>query len=297
MTLVAHALVRPEFVWRAWPFDPMVILGLVTAAVVYVIGSMRLRRAGRWSLRRAAAFWGGTVALCIALLSPLDGVAETLFSAHMAQHLLLTVVAAPLLVVARPAATWLMALPSGSWRTVARARAAIAFVPRGLRRPLVAFGVVTVAMWSWHAPTLYEAALLNEPVHALEHVSFLVASMLAWSVALRRGRRDVSNAFGRALFLVAFALQGALLGALLVFASMPLYSVHRGGPALWGLTALQDQQLAGALMWIPPAVVYLAVIAAVLFGAFRTMDLRAEGAGADVTLRADGLDVGSAEVK
>jgi putative membrane protein len=295
MTLVAHALVGPDEVWRAWPFDPLVTLGLVTAALVYALGSIRLRRAGRRSLRRAAAFWAGTVALGVALLSPLDAVAETLFSAHMAQHLLLIVVAAPLLVVARPVATWFMAFPSRSRRTAARARAAIAFVPRVLRRPLVAFGAVTVAMWSWHAPTLYEAALVNEPVHALEHGSFLVASLLAWSVALRGGRRDVSNAFGRALFLVAFALQGALLGALLVFASTPLYSVHHGGPALWGLTALQDQQLAGALMWIPPAAVYLAAIAAVLFGAFRTMELRAEGA--DVNLRADGLDVGSARVK
>ena len=295
MTLVAHALVGPDDVWRAWPFDPLVMLGLATAAVVYALGSMRLRRAGRWSLRRVAAFWAGAVALGVALLSPLEAVGETLFSAHMAQHLLLTVVAAPLLVVARPVATWLAALPTGSRRTAARARSAISFVPRVLRRPLVAFGVVTVATWSWHAPTLYEAALVNEPVHALEHGSFLVASMLAWSVALRRGRRDVSNAFGRALFLVAFALQGALLGALLVFASTPLYSVHRGGPALWGLTALQDQQLAGALMWIPPAAVYLTAIAAVLFGAFRAMDLRAEGA--DVNLRADGLDVGSARVK
>ena len=295
MTLVAHALVGPDDMWRALPFDPLVMLGLVTAAVVYTFGSMRLRRVGRWSLRRAAAFWAGTVALGVALLSPLDAVAETLFSAHMAQHLLLTVVAAPLLVVGRPVATWLAALPSGSRRTAARARAAIAFVPRVLRRPLVAFGVVTVAMWSWHAPTLYEAALVNEPVHALEHGSFLVASMLAWSVGLRRGRRDVSSAFGRALFLVAYALQGALLGALLVFASTPLYSVHRDGPALWGLTALQDQQLAGALMWIPPAAVYLVAIAAVLFGAFRTMDLRTDGA--DVDLRPDRLDVGSARVK
>lgn len=295
MTLVAHALVGPDEVWGAWPFDPLVMLGLVTAALVYALGSIRLRGAGRRSLRRAAAFWAGTVALGVALLSPLDAVAETLFSAHMAQHLLLTVVAAPLLVVARPVATWFMAFPSGSRRTAARARATTAFVPRVLRRPLVAFGVVTVAMWSWHAPTLYEAALVNEPVHALEHGSFLVASTLAWSVALRGGRRDVSNAFGRALFLVAFALQGALLGALLVFASTPLYTVPRGGPALWGLTALQDQQLAGVLMWIPPAAVYLAAIAAVLFGAFRTMELRAEGA--DVNLRADGLDVGSARVK
>jgi putative membrane protein len=295
MTLVAHTLVGPDDVWRAWPVDPLVMLGLVTAAVVYTLGSMRLRRAGRWSLRRAAAFWAGIVAIGVALLSPLDVAAETLFSAHMAQHLLLMVVAAPLLVVARPVPTLFMAFPSGSRRTAARARAAVAFVPRVLRRPVVAFGVVTVAMWSWHAPTLYNAALVNEPVHAIEHGSFLVASLLAWSVALRKDRRDVSNAFGRALFLVAFALQGALLGALLVLASAPLYSVRRGGPALWGLTALQDQQLAGALMWIPPAAVYLVAIAAVLFGAFRTMDLRAEGA--DAGLRADGLDVGSARVK
>ena len=295
MTLVSHALVGPDEVWRAWSFDPLVMLGLATAAVVYALGSMRLRRARRWSVRRGAAFWAGTVALGVALLSPLDAVAETLFSAHMTQHLLLTVVAAPLLVVGKPVATGLAALPSRSRRTAARARGAIAFAPRALRRPLVAFGIVTVAMWSWHAPTLYEAALVSEPVHALEHASFLVASMLAWSVALRRERRDVSNAFGRALFLVAFALQGALLGALLVFASTPLYSVHRGGPALWGLTALQDQQLAGALMWISPGAVYLAAIAAVLLGAFRTMDLRAEGS--DVRLRTHDLDVGSARVK
>jgi len=295
MTLVAHALVGPDDAWRAWPSDPLVVLGLVTAAVAYGLGSGRLRRADRWSLRRAAAFWAGTAALGVALLSPLDAIGHTLFSVHMAQHLVLMVVAAPLLVVGRPLKTWLAALPAGPRRTAARARAAIAFVPCALRRPLVAFGVVTVAMWSWHAPTLYGAALVNDSVHALEHGSFVGASMLAWSVALRRGRRDVSNAFGRALFLAAYALQGALLGALLVFASTPLYSAHRGGPPLWGLTALQDQQLAGALMWIPPGAVYLGAIAAVLFGAFRTMDLRADGA--EVNVRNDGVDVGAVRVR
>jgi putative membrane protein len=304
MTLIAHELVGPDGAWRSWPFDPLVVLGLVTAAAVYAVGSGRLRRADRWSVQRAAAFWAATVALGVALLSPLDAVARTLFSAHMAQHLLLMVVAAPLLVIGRPVAAWLAALPPGPRRAAARAHATIAFVPRALRRPLVAIGLVTVATWSWHAPTLYEAAVLNEPVHAIEHGSFVVASMLAWSVVLRWGRRDVSNAFGRALFLLAYALQGALLGALLVFASTPLYSVHRGGPALWGLTTLQDQQLAGALMWIPPAPVYLAAIAAVLFGAFRAMDLRADGAdvnlragGADVDLRGDGVDVRAARLK
>jgi putative membrane protein len=289
MTFLAHALVGPDGVWGAWPFDPLVVLGVATAAVLYAVGYRRLRRAGRSSARRAVAFWAGLAVIAVALVSPLDPLARTLFSAHMAQHLLLMVVAAPLLVVGRPVATSLAALPAAPKRTAARARAAVAFVPRALRRPLVAFGVLAVATWTWHAPTLYEAALANAPVHALEHASFVFASMLAWSVALHSGRRDVLNAFGRALFLVACALQGALLGALLVFASAPLYAAHGGGPELWGLTALEDQQLAGAVMWIPPSAVYLAAIAVVLVGAFRAMERRADGADGSL-LRRDRAD-------
>jgi putative membrane protein len=294
MTLIAHAVVGPDGVWRAWPFDPLVVFGIVVASVAYAIGYGRLRRAGRSSFRRAAAFWAGTVALAAALLSPLDAVAQALFSAHMAQHLLLMVVAAPLLVVGRPVATWLAALPAAPRRTAARARMAVAFAPRALRRPLVAFGVITLATWSWHAPTLYEAALAHEPIHALEHATFVLASTLAWSVALHSGRRDLPHALGRALFLAASALQGALLGALLLLASTPLYPAHRGGPALWGLTALEDQQLAGALMWIPPSAVYLVAIAVVLFGAFRAMDRRS--GHADVNVRTD-LDAGAVRVR
>jgi putative membrane protein len=282
MRLVAHAIVGPDGVWGAWPFDPLVVLAIAGGAIVYAVGYARLRRAGRSSARRAVAFGTGCVVLAIALLSPLDAVARTLFSAHMAQHLLLMVLAAPLLVLARPIATSLAALPPASRRAAVRAGVAIASAPRALRQPLVAFGIFTVATWSWHAPTLYDGALMHEPVHALEHASFVLASMLAWSVALRPGRGDPSSAFGRALLLVACALQGALLGAVLVFASTPLYPVHRGGPALWGLTALEDQQLAGALMWIPPSAVYLSAIAAVLFAAFRTMDLRADGVDANL---------------
>jgi putative membrane protein len=273
MTFLAHVVVGPNAVWRTWPFDPVVTLAVFAAAIAYGVGVRRLRRA-RSAFRRAAAFASGLFAIAVALLTPLHAMADTLFSAHMTQHLLLMVVAAPLLVIGRPIATILAAMPPAVRRTATRARAAIGAtaMTRTLRRPLVAWGVVTVAVWSWHAPTPYEAALAYEPFHAVEHASFLLASMLTWSVALRVGRRDASRALGRALFLAASALQGALLGAVLLFASSPLYPVHADGPALWGMTALEDQQLAGALMWIPPSAVYLGAIAAVLFAAFRTME-------------------------
>jgi putative membrane protein len=273
--MFAHASVAPGGLWRSWPVDPVVTLGVLAGAIAYGRGYRRLRHAGRASRRgRAAAFAAGLLALAVALLTPLDRAAASLFSAHMIQHLLLMVVAPPLLVVGRPVATALAGLPRPVQRATAGARAAVVAtgLPRTLRHPAVAWVALTVALWAWHTPSLYAAALRHEPLHALEHASFLLTSMLAWSLALHPRARDILSALGRALFLIASAVQGGLLGAVLLFASTPLYPVHGGGPELWGLTPLEDQQLAGALMWVPPSAVYLVAAAAVLIGAFRAMD-------------------------
>jgi cytochrome c oxidase assembly factor CtaG len=270
--MLAHAAVGPGEAWRSWSFDPLVVLGLVVAAVAYGSGVRRLRR--RRSAVRVAAFAGGLLAVAVALLSPLDRVSEALFSAHMLQHLVLMVVAAPLLVVGRPLTTGLVGLPRGARRAAARLRRSIAPVGRWLRRPAVAWVVLTVPLWAWHTPALYTAALERAPVHALEHATFLVPSMLVWSVALDGRRRSLLGALGRAAFLVATAVQGGVLGALLLFASSPLYPVHGAGPSRWGLTPLEDQQLAGGLMWIPPMAVYLVAAAALVLGAFRDVEAR-----------------------
>jgi putative membrane protein len=149
---------------------------------------------------------------------------------------------------------------------------AAAGLARALRRPMVAWIVLTITLWAWHTPSLYTVALQHSAAHALEHASLLLASALAWSVALSRGRASALGALGCALLLVASAVQGGLLGAVLLFAGTALYPVHGHGPALWGLTPLEDQQLAGALMWIPPSVVYLGAAAGVFIGSFRAMD-------------------------
>lgn len=140
---------------------------------------------------------------------------------------------------------------------------------RIVRHPGFAWIALTITLWAWHAPALYATAQGSTPVHVLEHATFLLTSVLAWSVVLGGRAGDSAGAFARVLFLLACAVQSGLLGALLLFAPSPLYPLHGGGPAAWGLTPLEDQQLAGALMWVPPWIIDLGVAAVLLVGVLR----------------------------
>jgi len=237
-----------------------VVLVMLVAATLYARGSSsRPRRP--W---RDAAFAGALLTVATALLSPLDTAADQLFSAHMVQHLLLLVVAAPLFVLAHPVQTISASISGATRRNVLGRRAGrtVLRARRWIRRPAPAWTIATVALWAWHLPTLYQAALEEPLLHAVEHATFLLTAMLVWSVALDVRSGGTLGGLGRCLFLVACAIQSALLGAIVLFAPVVLYPGHGAGPAAWGLTPLQDQQLAGVLMWVPPSGVYL--VAAVL---------------------------------
>lgn len=254
--------------WHNWNFDPLLLIGLVLVAWLYINGVMRLwARAGTGRGIRAwqaACFGGGLATLAAALISPLDRLSEALFSAHMVQHLVLILVGAPLLALGAPliALLWAVPLP------VRRALGALGHTPvlrrgwRMLNVPAVVWVLHTATIWLWHAPALYQAALVSAPVHALEHTCFLGAALLFWWGVLHphggRGRYGLSI-----LLLFTTALQGNVLGALLTFSPVPWYSVYTQSER-WGLTTLEDQQLAGLIMWIPASVVYLAAVA-VLF--------------------------------
>ena len=269
------APIGPDRIWGAWTFDPLVVLTLLGSAALYAAGFRRLRGHGR-APGRAVTFGLALLASVIALVSPLDAMAQATFSAHMVQHLVLIVVVAPLLVVSRPVRTILAGLPRRARRQVARTAAELAGsrLAKALRRPAVAWAVFAIALWGWHLPAMYDAAVLDPSLHALEHLTFLGTSVLTWAVALDPRRREGLAPLGRALFLLACGLQSGLLGALLLFAPTPLYPVHGAGPALWGLTPLRDQQLAGAIMWVPPSAVYLVVAVVLLVRWFRWMDAR-----------------------
>jgi putative membrane protein len=264
---LAHAGVplAPHQLWRAWTLEPAVLVGLAAVAAAYGRGLRRLWH-GRGRVvtgRQVGAFAAGMAVITLALLSPLDTLAQVSFAAHMAQHMLLVMVAAPLLVLGAPGLPLTLALTPG-WRrrlVLLRRRAAVAAGLRLLSRPMVAWGLHVGVLWAWHLPTPYQLALGNDLVHAAEHASFLGTAVLFWWVAL--SRRRLAPGFA-VLYLFAAALQGAALGALLTFAPTPLYPLQSSHPAGWGLTPLADQQLAGLVMWVPADLVYLGA-AGVLF--------------------------------
>ena len=265
----AHAGRAPEphDLWSSWTFAPVVIVGLALGCWCYARGVRALWRAagsGRgvppW---RVTCFGGGVVATALALLSPIDAVATALFAAHMTQHMLLVVVAAPLLVLGDVGTATLWALRIESRRGVGawwRARRVLPALWEVLRRPLVAFTLHVGALWLWHVPTLYDAALRHESVHVAEHASFFLTALLFWYPIADSHRRRRFGVGVATLYLFAAGLQCTLLGALITFSSHPWYFAHYATTASWGLTPLEDQQLAGLIMWIPAGLVYLVAL-------------------------------------
>ena len=254
MTL-AHGFVTPGDVWEAWAPHPVAPLLLVAAAAWFAWGAGLIRRRPP---ARNLAFWAGLFVLLIALASPLDALGETLFSAHMAQHLLLTIAAAPLLAYGTPTTPMVRALPAGVRHRIARLKS----WPPPLRHgPLVALVVHTSVLWAWHLPVLYGSAVRNDALHSLEHACFLGSAFWFWATILPARKRGSAPHPVRILALFGNLLQSGALGVLLLFATRPLYPIHRAGSLAWGMTPLADQQLAGVLMWVPPgAVQFVAMV-------------------------------------
>jgi putative membrane protein len=282
----------PEHFWNAWTFEPMVVLALGAAALFYAVGRHRLRArssdrapSGRW---QALSFWAGWLVLALALFSPLHALGETLFSAHMAQHELLMVVAAPLLVLGRPLVPGLWALSQSNRQTVGSISRAT-WVRRAwsvLTRLDVATALQLLAILSWHAPRLYQESVRSVWVHALQHTAFLASALLFWWAVFHGSRARLRyGAAVLALFLTTLITGG--LGALLTAAPQPLYPVYSAGPHGWGLTPLEDQQLAGLLMWIPGGLTYLVAALALIKAWLTESDRRVrrwEGTGWTVPL-------------
>lgn len=262
--------VTPADLWRRWRVEPAALALILIVAAAYTAGLRRLwirARAHRVvSTNRAIAFYLGIATLLVALCSPLDALADTLFSAHMLQHVLLIAVAAPLLIAGIPAIPLVWSLPEVWRHRFGRAwnASGLGGLGHALTRPVPAWGLHTLALWAWHAPGPYGAALANPAIHALEHACFLGTALLVWQVALTPlGTRRDGSAWGL-LVLFGTLFQSSALGALLTFATTPWYYAQSVGAGAWHLTALEDQQLAGIIMWIPASFIYVGAMLAVM---------------------------------
>ncbi len=263
---LAHAAglpVGPADLWHHWSFDPFVLVPLLVAHWLYGRGVLRLwAKAGTGrgiGYVRVVAFVLGEAVLIVALVSPLDALGETLLSAHMAQHMLL-VAAAPLLLLAgQPATAFAWAIADGRRQKLARHG-----LVRGLGgrlawvlRPLPAAALHAVAMWLWHTPALFTAALGSPFLHFLEHASYFGTALLFWYALERAARSPVTAPAGIAAAFLTL-LQCGLLGTIITFAPAPLYAAGYGYTALlWGLSPLEDQELAGLLMGAPLMLLYI----------------------------------------
>jgi putative membrane protein len=257
-------------VGTTWTWDPWVVLPLAISLTLYTVGVVRLwRRAGAgrgvryWQAACFAAAW---LLLFAALIAPLHWLGERLFAAHMIEHEILMAVAAPLLVVARPIGAILWAVPRGWRRGTGRAaqQPALARLWGWLTDPLIATILHGIALWAWHVPAFYDAALTSGRLHWLQHLSFFVTALFFWWALLRGRARE--RGYGAAVFyLFATSLHSGFLGILISLARQPLYPLQTKTALEWGLTPLEDQQVAGLIMWVPGGMVY-AVAALALAG-------------------------------
>ncbi|HXN78043.1 MAG TPA: cytochrome c oxidase assembly protein [Candidatus Dormibacteraeota bacterium] len=258
-----------------WPFEPAVLVGVAIAATLYAAGGVGRPRtqkttsAGRW---RVAAFWLGLLSILLALQSPIEMLARQLFWVHMVQHLLLMVVAAPLLALASPWTRLWRALPLGFRRSVARpvflhpSLAPLRWTYHQVARPGVIWALAAANLWLWHLPPVYDLTLRNHLVHHLEHGLFLGLGLAFWAhVFDQHPFRAPLGTLARASYVFFAMVQSWGLAAVLSFATGPFYAYALLPSRPGGISALTDQQLGGGMMWVPGAITYSIVFVALLF--------------------------------
>lgn len=253
---------EPMSALLGWSAEPAVTVPVLAAATLYWLGWRTLRRRlpERFRTSRLVAFMSGLGAVVVALCSPLDALGHRLLQAHMIQHMLLMLIAPPLLWAGAPTAPMLLGMPRSVRRTVAMVLAAgpIRRLSSLLTHPAVSWTAFVIAFWAWHAPALFDLALGSEAWHHVEHLCFFATALLFWRpVILAWPARSPWPRWAMIPYLVLAEVQNAALAAFFTFTDRVVYRGYASGPPLWDLSALEDQSLAGVIMWVPGSLAFL----------------------------------------
>jgi cytochrome c oxidase assembly factor CtaG len=254
---------------RSWAFDPWLLTALLLSPAVYTRGWLLLRQrdSRRWHAGPLAAFLGGLAVLYLALASPIDLFAAWLLSVHMAQHLLLMMVAPPLLWLGEPLFPLLRGLPRPIrvyWAAPVVSSPALRRLFGRLTHPLAALPIFVASTWLWHVPPIYDLALRSSGWHYLQHLCFLGTGLLFWYPVVRpHPSRPHWSPWLLLPYLIVADLSNTALSALLTFSDRVMYPYYAAMPRLGGLSALEDQSAAGVLMWVPGSVAFLVPLFAI----------------------------------
>ena len=262
LAAIAPRTFGPTALLTEWRLDPGTVVPILGASLAYAAAVRRTRRRGRrFPRRNVRAFAAGVVVLAVALASPLDAYADASFPAHMAQHLLLALVAPPLLALAAPISLALRAgSPSGRASLVRVLRSGpVAF----LAKPVVGWALFASVPFVIHLTPLFDAALRNSGIHAIEHMLWLATALVFWWPIVGADPSPRPLSYPGRLLSLAMAMPAQSFLALVIFtAAGPLYSGYAELPAPWGASVVADQRSAAAMMWIlGNAAMVLAIIA------------------------------------
>lgn len=251
-----------EAAMKEWTWPPFIVLPLVLTAVTYFIGTLKMPRKSKTASLlswRTVCFALGLISLVTALDSPVHELGEQLFWVHMTQHEILMLVSAPLLIMGKPLLPFLWAL-SPAWRgRVANVARSNVFKKSWtmVSAPLSAWLLSALALWVWHAPWLFDQTLQSDWIHAAQHTSFLGTALLFWWPLVNR--TPALNYGAGVAYVFTTILHTSVLGALLTFSQHPWYSTYVTTAPAWGMSALEDQQVGGLIMWIPAGTLLLIV--------------------------------------
>jgi cytochrome c oxidase assembly factor CtaG len=278
----------------SWSWEPLTLFTLGLVTFFYTRGLLRTRAAKVQVMVwwRPVLFYLGMAVILLSLISPLDALGGRLFLFHMTQHMLLTFVGVPLVLLGAPVLPVLRGMPFGVRQNtiglLSRTRPTRRLVHL-LTHPLVAWSAFVVTFWVWHLPGLYSLAVTNDLAHILQHTTFLATAFLFWWDLIdpvpMAGKLPY---IGRFIYLILALTQSMPLAAFLTFASHPWYEPYIYGPGLWGLTPLVDQQIGGLIMWIGGTTVYFMALGVLFAVAVRKDEMetrlaeaRARAAGAN----------------
>jgi putative membrane protein len=250
----------PAELFSRWNLDPVLIACLVGAAVLYTLGARRQRAVSRY---QCLLFYAGWFVTSAALVSPLCPLSVSLFAARVAQHAILILVAAPLVMAGRPFLS-LGAL----WPKFARIAAPLGFL-RVMATPIPAAGLFAVLLWFWHMPAPYAATFDSDLVYWVMHLTLFGSALLLWSALSLKDDSKLPQVVAAGILT---SIQMTFLGALITLTPHALYAPHRFTTAAWDLSPLQDQEIGGLIMWVPGCAVFLAVAIMGLVLAMRRAD-------------------------